>query len=131
MGGRLLLPVCLIEAGLEASLMLYIAGGIAYSLAKRSIAQDRIVKAEEERQRIIEQRKLREGEEKYKASRGVIEADKSQLNGSSGGAEPSAEAHSDPAPTRHAPTTETQKVLEKSKFEASEVWKSPKGGRFT
>ena len=42
---------------------------------------------------------------------------------------PSGEAAQDPAPTRHAAVTEGQRALEKSKYEASEVWRSPKGDR--
>jgi len=42
---------------------------------------------------------------------------------------PSMEATEDPAPTRHAPTTQGQQVEEKSKYEASEVWRSKKGDR--
>ena len=43
---------------------------------------------------------------------------------------PSQEAGSDPAPTRHAPATESQRVLEKSKYEPTSQFKSPKGDRF-
>jgi hypothetical protein len=46
-------------------------------------------------------------------------------------AEPSREASIDPAPTRHAPETEAQRVGEKSKYEASEVWRSKKGDRLS
>lgn len=42
---------------------------------------------------------------------------------------PSMEATEDPAPTRHAPMTQGQQVEEKSKYEASEVWRSKKGDR--
>lgn len=44
---------------------------------------------------------------------------------------PSYEANYDPAPTRHAPTTEGQRVFEKSKYEASVPFRSPKGDRFS
>lgn len=44
---------------------------------------------------------------------------------------PSQEAGNDPAPTRHAPTTERERVLEKSKYEASVPFRSPKGDRFS
>lgn len=44
---------------------------------------------------------------------------------------PSQEASDDPAPTRHAPATEKQQVFEKSKYEASVPYKSPKGDRFS
>ncbi|KAF2456856.1 hypothetical protein BDY21DRAFT_346260 [Lineolata rhizophorae] len=49
--------------------------------------------------------------------------------GSDNAANPSAEASIDPAPTRHAPTTDTQRVTEKSKYEASEPYRSKKGDR--
>jgi hypothetical protein len=44
---------------------------------------------------------------------------------------PSYEAINDPAPTRHAPATEGQRVYEKSKYEASVPFRSPKGDRFS
>lgn len=44
---------------------------------------------------------------------------------------PAEAASEDPAPTRHAPMTEDQKVREKSKYEASVPWRSPKGDRFS
>ncbi|KAF2203951.1 hypothetical protein GQ43DRAFT_388969 [Delitschia confertaspora ATCC 74209] len=51
-------------------------------------------------------------------------------NGDSAG-DPSLEASQDPAPTRHAPEDEVQKVREKSKYEASDVYRSRKGDRFS
>jgi hypothetical protein len=50
---------------------------------------------------------------------------------SAGEDNPSHEASSDPAPTRHAPEDEAQKVREKSKYEASDVYRSRKGDRFS
>lgn len=44
---------------------------------------------------------------------------------------PSQESSSDPAPTRHAPATEGQRVLEKSKYESSTPFRSAKGDRFS
>lgn len=44
---------------------------------------------------------------------------------------PSQEICSDPAPTRHAPATEQQRVNEKSKFESNTPYRSPKGDRFS
>jgi hypothetical protein len=37
----------------------------------------------------------------------------------------------DPAPTRHAPATEGQRVREKSKYETSEPFRAKKGDRFS
>ncbi|KAI5786480.1 hypothetical protein DFH27DRAFT_615261 [Peziza echinospora] len=45
---------------------------------------------------------------------------------------PSDEASTeDPAPTRHAPLTENQRVAEKSKYEAAKPYRAPKGDRFS
>lgn len=44
---------------------------------------------------------------------------------------PSQESSADPAPTRHAPATEGQRVLEKSKYESSTPFRSRKGDRFS
>lgn len=44
---------------------------------------------------------------------------------------PSQEAASDPAPTQHAPATERERVFEKSKYESSVPFRSPKGDRFS
>jgi hypothetical protein len=44
---------------------------------------------------------------------------------------PSQEATLDPAPTRHAPESEGQRVREKSKYETTEPFRSKKGDRFS
>jgi hypothetical protein len=44
---------------------------------------------------------------------------------------PSQEASTDPAPTRHAPDTEGQRVREKGKYETSEPFRAKKGDRFS
>ena len=44
---------------------------------------------------------------------------------------PSQEATSDPAPTRHEPATEQQRLDEKSKYESSSPYRSRKGDRFS
>jgi hypothetical protein len=44
---------------------------------------------------------------------------------------PSSQASVDPAPTRHAPEDEAQRVGEKSKYEASVPYRSRKGDRFS
>ena len=46
-------------------------------------------------------------------------------------AKPSQEASADPAPTRHAPVDEEGRTAEKSKYEASDVFRSRKGDRFS
>lgn len=44
-------------------------------------------------------------------------------------ASPSAEASHDPAPTRHEPETEEDRVAEKGKYEASRPFRPPPGNR--
>lgn len=44
---------------------------------------------------------------------------------------PSQEASLDPAPTRHAPDNEGQRVREKSKYETAEPFRAKKGDRFS
>lgn len=44
---------------------------------------------------------------------------------------PSQEFSADPAPARHAPATESQRVEEKSKYESSTQFRAPKGDRFS
>ncbi|KAL7271278.1 hypothetical protein RUND412_005981 [Rhizina undulata] len=42
---------------------------------------------------------------------------------------PSSEGTNEPAPTRHEPQNDDQRIHEKSKYEAQEVYRSPKGNR--
>jgi hypothetical protein len=44
---------------------------------------------------------------------------------------PSMQASHDPAPTRHEPVDKEQRAREKSKYEASDVYRSRKGDRFS
>lgn len=44
---------------------------------------------------------------------------------------PSQEVSIDPAATRHAPTTEDERVNEKSKYESKQPYRSKKGDRFS
>ncbi|EGS18112.1 uncharacterized protein CTHT_0061270 [Thermochaetoides thermophila DSM 1495] len=96
---------------------LCVAGGVAYYFAKQSINADR-------QSRLEEQRKKREMIES-------LEKANSQPARTDFVASPSQEAVQDPAPTRHAPTTEGQRILEKSKYEAAVPFESPKGDRFS
>ena len=52
-------------------------------------------------------------------------------NASDDAASPSAEASHDPAPTRHEPLTDADRVLEKGKYEASQPYRPPSGNRFS
>lgn len=92
------------------------AGGGAYYFAKKSINAERAEKAAADRRRKEMQQRLEQ---------------QAYTSGSNGGANPSHEASQDPAPTRHAPETAGQQVWEKSKYEASEPFRSRKGDRFS
>lgn len=46
-------------------------------------------------------------------------------------ASPSAEAGHDPAPTRHEPETDVERVVEKGKYEAAVPFRPPRGNRFS
>lgn len=66
-----------------------------------------------------------------KKGKGNVREDKDWQNQVDTSGDPSLEASQDPAPTRHAPEDEAQKVREKSKYEASDVYRSRKGDRFS
>lgn len=51
--------------------------------------------------------------------------------GKDNAASPSSEASHDPAPTRHEPETDEEKLLEKSKYEAAQAFRPPRGNRFS
>jgi hypothetical protein len=123
-------------------LIVWAAGGAAYYFAKQSINADRQTRYEAE----IKRKRMTEALEysnatSIKSSSGssgpfpAADQKKGNLGGrppredSSGS--PSQEASSDPAPTRHAPESEGQRVREKSKYEASEPYRAKKGDRFS
>ncbi|PWY79646.1 hypothetical protein BO70DRAFT_362812 [Aspergillus heteromorphus CBS 117.55] len=117
---------------------LCVAGGGAYYFAKKSINADRASRFE--------------AEVKRKAQLAAMEAEHRRLNTPSTPtpsedpslkraniarlhsatddvASPSAEASHDPAPTRHEPETEAERVLEKSKYESTQPFRPPPGNR--
>ncbi|KAF4974982.1 hypothetical protein FZEAL_8166 [Fusarium zealandicum] len=98
---------------------LCVAGGGAYVFAKRQINADRQAKMEAQREKW---RKI----EQLEHTNGNGSPARTDSTGS-----PSQEASTDPAPTRHAPETEAQRVDEKSKYESTAVYRSPKGDRFS
>jgi hypothetical protein len=104
-----------------------VAGGAAYYFAKKSINEDRANRFEAEQRR----RRIQESLE-YTATH---PPQSSKTNGgparSDNTGSPSQEAALDPAPTRHAPQTEEQRVREKSKYETSEPFRAKKGDRFS
>ncbi|KAI5867179.1 hypothetical protein GGS23DRAFT_547204 [Durotheca rogersii] len=113
---------------------LCLAGAGAYYFAKKSINADRAARLEESRRRkqVIDTLE-------YPSNPPDKPVSAATANGNGNGApartdtagSPSQEASRDPAPTRHAPATEGQQVIEKSKYESSTPFKSPKGDRFS
>ena len=124
--------------------MILAAGAGAYIFAKRSINADR-------QARLNEQRRKKQAIESLEYSDNVPSRPLSSaamggsaiINGHGNGngngtpartdtaGSPSQESSSDPAPTRHAPATEAQRLLEKSKYESSTPFRSRKGDRFS
>ncbi|KAI1093976.1 hypothetical protein F5B19DRAFT_448240 [Rostrohypoxylon terebratum] len=107
---------------------LCLAGGGAYYFAKKSINADRAARLEESRRKkqMIESLENSSNASTTGGSSGNGHPARTDTAGS-----PSQEASSDPAPTRHAPSTEGQQVIEKSKYESSVPFTSPKGDRFS
>ncbi|OAL51502.1 hypothetical protein IQ07DRAFT_630370 [Pyrenochaeta sp. DS3sAY3a] len=126
---------------------LIVAGGGAYYFAKRSINADRAAKAELDRQKRIrtfelEQKHLynnpsSQSSESSQPSQPITSAVNQAREKKNGGGEvggegnPSLQASLDPAPTRHAPEDEGQQAREKSKYEASDAYRTRKGDRFS
>ncbi|TGO21762.1 hypothetical protein BPAE_0202g00030 [Botrytis paeoniae] len=108
---------------------LCVAGGTAYYFAKQSINADRAARFEADQKRKRQQEAL-----EYSGR-----TDGYAGSGSNGGpakldsaGSPSQEVSTtEPAPTRHAPASEGQRVREKSKYEPSEPFRSKKGDRFS
>ncbi|OTB05219.1 hypothetical protein M426DRAFT_320035 [Hypoxylon sp. CI-4A] len=115
---------------------LCLAGAGAYYFAKKSINADRAARLEETRRK-----KQMIDSLEYSSNVPSKPLSASTMGGSTTGngtpartdtaGSPSQEASSDPAPTRHAPATEGQQVIEKSKYESSVPYRSPKGDRFS
>ncbi|KAI1195628.1 hypothetical protein F5X97DRAFT_307546 [Nemania serpens] len=114
---------------------LCVAGAGAYYFAKKSINADRAQRYEEtqRKRRMMDSLEHPENYSSKPASTSTSATspnnDRPISNDFAGS--PSREASSDPAPTRHAPTTEGQRVFEKSKYESSTPFQSPKGDRFS
>ncbi|KUJ06657.1 uncharacterized protein LY89DRAFT_790309 [Mollisia scopiformis] len=116
---------------------LCVAGGGAYYFAKKSINADRQARFEADQKRRRIQESL-EYSPNVPSQPGTSSAMGGSLRNGNGGppradhsGSPSQEATLDPAPTRHAPDTEGQRVREKSKYEASEPFRAKKGDRFS
>ncbi|KAF2703399.1 hypothetical protein K504DRAFT_463464 [Pleomassaria siparia CBS 279.74] len=129
------------------------AGGGAYYFAKKSINADRAAKAEAEQRKRIAQYQLEaqllhasnnSGSPPKPSSLPPTNRSKASVSDelkkrgdqdwrqqTDDAGQPSQEASMDPAPTRHAPEDEAQKTQEKSKYEASDVYRQRKGDRFS
>lgn len=111
---------------------MFVAGGGAYYFAKKQINADRQARFEADQKR----RRMQESLE-YSPTNSTTPSGTSAKAGNGGpprsdhSGSPSQEATLDPAPTRHAPDTEGQRVREKSKYEASEPFRAKKGDRFS
>lgn len=112
------------------------AGAGAYVFAKRSINSDRQARLEEQRKKrsMIESLEYteRNGMSPQQSSASAMGGSKptEKPNNTDPVGSPGREQY-DPAPTRHAPTTEGERVLEKSKYETSTPFRSRKGDRFS
>ncbi|KAF3087918.1 hypothetical protein TWF569_010847 [Orbilia oligospora] len=100
---------------------LIVGGGAAYYFAKQSIDADR---REKHMQRIMLKKRNEELENsghsiptQSESPRDHLAAQLSELQ--------------EPAPTRHTPDNEEERVTSKSKFEASQPYKARRGDRFS
>jgi len=111
-----------------------IAGAGAYYFAKKSINADRAQRLEEttRKKRMMESLEYSNNNPSQSGSTSSAAPPSNDVPVSNDLAgSPSSEASSDPAPTRHAPATESQRIFEKSKYESSVPFRSPKGDRFS
>lgn len=108
------------------------AGAGAYYFAKREINADRQAKLEAARRK---KQDIRSMEYAAAAAAGSSSSSVTGGNGTPAITDtaglPSQEASTDPAATRHAAVTESQQTGEKSKYESSAPYRSPKGDRFS
>jgi len=114
---------------------LCVAGGGAYYFAKRSINADRAARheADMKRRRVQEAMEYSErmARQSPQSSTKPLATKAQGYKDSDHAGNPSGEASDDPAPTRHSPEDNSSRVQEKSKYEATEVFRSRKGDRFS
>ncbi|KAJ5182973.1 hypothetical protein N7492_000589 [Penicillium capsulatum] len=123
---------------------LCVAGGGAYYFAKQSINADRANRFEMEVKRKAQMKAMEDEHRRQATLQGptstptpgddvsLKRAKVAQLqNAADDVASPSTEASHDPAPTRHEPLTENDRVLEKGKYEAAVPFRPPPGNRFS
>ncbi|KAJ5775160.1 uncharacterized protein N7511_000171 [Penicillium nucicola] len=120
---------------------LCVAGGGAYYFAKQSINADRQSRFDAEIKRKAQMKAMEEEHKRQTLyTPGPTPSDDASLkranmtrlqNTADDVASPSTEASHDPAPTRHEPLTEADRVLEKGKYETSTPYRPPTGNRFS
>ncbi|RHZ69582.1 hypothetical protein CDV55_105251 [Aspergillus turcosus] len=133
-GDALLTSIHVNRAGWGA---LCVAGGGAYYFAKTSINADRASRYEAELKKkaqlaAIEAEHRRQSQPTKAPSENpnLQRANMARFQSATDDvASPSAEAGHDPAPTRHEPETEAERVLEKGKYEAAQPFRPPRGNR--
>ncbi|MCJ1257661.1 hypothetical protein MMC24_005487 [Lignoscripta atroalba] len=108
----------------HASAYVSTAGGGAYYFAKKSINADKKARHEAD----LRRRQLAESLE-YNATHSRSKERYHKI--ADHASDPSGEVTDDPAPTRHPPENQEQRVKEKSKYEASEPFRAKKGDRFS
>jgi hypothetical protein len=118
------------------------AGGGAYYFAKKSINADRASRYEAELKKKAQlaameaehrrQSSLNEPITAPSENPSLKRANMARFQSAADDvASPSAEAGHDPAPTRHEPETEAERVLEKGKYEATQPFRPPRGNRLS
>ncbi|KAE8150165.1 hypothetical protein BDV25DRAFT_129769 [Aspergillus avenaceus] len=119
---------------------LCVAGGGAYYFAKKSINADRAARFEAESKKKAQLAQM-EAEHRRQSvandrvptpseSPSLKRANMARFQSATDDAgSPSAEASHDPAPTRHEPESEADRVLEKGKYEAARPFRPPPGNR--
>ncbi|KAL4804887.1 hypothetical protein BDV18DRAFT_161292 [Aspergillus unguis] len=122
---------------------LCVAGGGAYYFAKKSINADRAARFEADIKKkaqlaAMEAEHKRQSAAAFKTDPIGAPTDDPSFkranqarfqNASDDVASPSEEASHDPAPTRHEPETEQDRVMEKGKYEAARPFRPPPGNR--
>jgi len=121
--------------------LLCVAGGGAYYFAKKSINADRAARYEAETRQQARLRRLENTatfntepatkSKKKSASPTDPNSGTHNMKGLDHAGSPSSEISEDAAPVGHAPIDHEQKVREKSKYEATEPYRSRKGDRFS
>jgi len=119
---------------------LCIAGGGAYYYAKKSVNADRAARHEAGMKRKAQMTAMEAEQRHIKGSNAqtltgasaMHRANMAQnINGRENVGSPRSEISQDPVPTWHEPETAEDRILGKSKYQAPETFRPPKGNRFS